>query len=102
MWPGLTTTLILKHFPNLDKMQKGHMKGQQKGVRSTNVRALVTIKVELGTENSPSPTIKKHYDIFVVVYKLLDHRPYGPNQRIPNYITKKLLVHHGGHSSGWE
>jgi hypothetical protein len=26
-WPGLTITLILKHFPNLDKMQKGHMKG---------------------------------------------------------------------------
>ena len=34
-WPSLTTTLILKHFPNLDKLQKGHMKGQQKGVRST-------------------------------------------------------------------
>jgi hypothetical protein len=27
MWPGLTTTLILKHFPNFDKTQKGHMKG---------------------------------------------------------------------------
>ncbi len=32
-WPGLTTTLILKHFPNLDKMQKGHMKRQRKGVQ---------------------------------------------------------------------
>ncbi len=32
-WPSLTRTLILKLFPNLDKMQKGHMKGQQKGVR---------------------------------------------------------------------
>ncbi len=31
-WPSLTTTLILKHFPNLVKMQKGHMKGQRKGV----------------------------------------------------------------------
>jgi hypothetical protein len=27
-WPGLTTTLILKHFPDFDKIQKGHMKGQ--------------------------------------------------------------------------
>ncbi len=26
MWPGLTTTLIAKHFPDLDEMQKGHMK----------------------------------------------------------------------------
>ncbi len=36
------------------------------------VSALVTIKVEPGTANPPSPTIKKHFDIFVVVYKLLD------------------------------
>jgi hypothetical protein len=27
-WPGLMTTLILNHFPNLDKMQKGHITGQ--------------------------------------------------------------------------
>jgi len=34
-WPGLTTTLISKHFPDSEKTQKGHMKGQRKGVRST-------------------------------------------------------------------
>ncbi len=71
-WPGLTTTLIFRHFPNLVQMQKGHMKGQRKGVRSTKVSAPVTIKVELETANPPPPTIKKHYDIFLVVYKLLD------------------------------
>ena len=26
-WPGLTTTLISKHFPDSDETQKGHMKG---------------------------------------------------------------------------
>jgi hypothetical protein len=67
-WPSLTTTFILKHFPDLDKIQKGHMKGQW----LTKVRALATIKIEPGTEKPPPPTIKKHYDIFVVVYKLLD------------------------------
>jgi hypothetical protein len=71
-WPGLTMTLILKHFPDLVKMQKGHMKGQRKGVRSTKVSAPVTIKVEPGTANPPPLTIKKHYEIFVLVYKLLD------------------------------
>jgi hypothetical protein len=71
-WPGLTTTLILKHFPDLDKTQKGHMKGQRKGVQSTKVSALVTIKVEPGTANPPPTTINKHYNIFAVVYKLLD------------------------------
>jgi hypothetical protein len=56
-------------------MQKGHMKGQWKGVQSTKVSALVTIKVELGTANPPPPIIKKHYDIFIMVYKLLDTVP---------------------------
>jgi hypothetical protein len=71
-WPGLTTTLIHKHYPNSDKTQKGHMKGQQKGVQSTKVLTPVMIKVEPGTANPPPPTITKHYDIFVVVHKLLD------------------------------
>ena len=44
-WPGLTTTLIAKHFPDLDKMQKGHMKRQRKGVQSTKVKPPVHIKI---------------------------------------------------------
>ncbi len=48
------------------------MIGQRKGVQLTKVTAPVKIKVELGTANPPLPTIKKHYGIFVVVYKLLD------------------------------
>ncbi len=31
-WPGLMTTLISKHFPDSEETQKGHMKGQRKGV----------------------------------------------------------------------
>jgi hypothetical protein len=46
IWPGLTTNLILKHFPNSDKTWKGHMKGQQKGVQLTKASALVVIEVE--------------------------------------------------------
>ncbi len=34
-WPGLITTLISKHFPVSKETQKGHMKGQRKGVWST-------------------------------------------------------------------
>jgi hypothetical protein len=43
-WPSLTTTLIAKHFPNSEETQKGHMKGQWKGIRSTKVREQVEIK----------------------------------------------------------
>jgi hypothetical protein len=48
------------------------MKGQRKGKRSTKVSALVRVKVEPVTANPPPPTITKHYDIFVMVYKLSD------------------------------
>ncbi len=48
------------------------MKGQWKGVRSMKVSVPVTIKVEPGTANPPPPIIKKHYNIFIVVYGLLD------------------------------
>ena len=44
-WPGLTTTLISKHFPDYDETQKGHMKGQRKGVRSTKVKPAIEIKI---------------------------------------------------------
>jgi hypothetical protein len=48
------------------------MKGQRKGLWLTMVSAPVLIKEELGTANPPQPIIKKHYDIFVMLYKLLD------------------------------
>ncbi len=60
-WPGLTTALLKKHFPNSDEMQKGHMKGQRQGVQSTKHKALEhilareqQIKIKPGTENSPT------------------------------------------------
>jgi hypothetical protein len=73
-WPGLTTTLIAKHFPDLDETQKGHMKGQRKGVRSTRVKPAYEIKIEPGTEDPPPKLIgiKKMDDIFVKIYELVE------------------------------
>ena len=66
-WPGLTTTLIAKHFPDSDETQKGHMKRQRKGVRSTN-----EIKFEPGTGDTPPKLvpIRKLNNIFVKIYEL--------------------------------
>jgi hypothetical protein len=75
-------------FPNSDKMQKGHMKGQQKGVWSTKVSAPVTIKVEPRTDNPPPPTIKKPYDIFVVVYELMDTVHTDQTSTFPNMLQQ--------------
>jgi hypothetical protein len=71
-WPGLTTTLISKHFSASEEMQKGHMKGQRKGIRLTRVKAATTIKIKPGMEDSPPKlvAIKRMNDIFVKIYKL--------------------------------
>jgi hypothetical protein len=78
-WPGLNIAALHKYFPDLDKTQKGHMKGQQQGIRSTKQKALdhlveseklVKLKVEPGTEEvSPA---KRHNDIFVRVKDLAE------------------------------
>ncbi len=68
-----------KYFPDSDKTQKGHMKGQRQGIRSAKQKALdhlvdlekiVKIKVEPGTE-VPSPA-KRFNDIFVCVEDLAE------------------------------
>jgi hypothetical protein len=73
-WPGLTTTLIAKHFPDSDETQKGHMRGQRKGVRSTRVKPAYEIKIKPGTEDPPPKLvgIKKMDDIFVKIYELAE------------------------------
>jgi hypothetical protein len=74
MWPGLTTTLISKHFPNSNETQRGHMKGQRKRVRSTKVNPAIEIKTEPGYEDAPQKliAIRKLNDIFVKIYKLAE------------------------------
>jgi len=73
-WPGLTTTLISKHVPDSDETQKGHMKGQRKGVRSTKVKQASAIKIKSGTEDSPPKlvAIRKLNDIYVKIYELAE------------------------------
>jgi hypothetical protein len=41
-WPTITPSTVQRHFPESDKTQKGHMKKQHQGVRSTRVLAETT------------------------------------------------------------
>jgi hypothetical protein len=75
-WPGVTAALLNKYFPNSDEMQKGHMKGQRQGVRSTKHKALEhilareqQIQIKPGIENSPTQ-IKRHDNIFIQIVDL--------------------------------
>jgi hypothetical protein len=76
-WPGLTIAALHKYFPDSDKTQKGHMKGQQQGICSTKQKSLdhlvesenlVKIKVEPGTEEVLPA--KHHNDIFICINDL--------------------------------
>lgn len=54
-WPNLTPSIVRRHFPESDETQKGHMKRQRQGVRSTRVR-------EEAEPNLPAiPKAKKVY-----------------------------------------
>jgi hypothetical protein len=55
-WPILTPSTVRRHFPESDETQKGHMKRQRQGVRSTRVR----------DETEPNvPAIPKARDVYV-------------------------------------
>ena len=50
-WPGLTSKVIQRHFPELDETQKGHMKQQRQNVRS--------MRIKIKNENQTQPTPEK-------------------------------------------
>jgi hypothetical protein len=94
-WPGLTTTLIAKHFPNLEETQNGHMKGQRKGIQSTKVREQVEIKIEPGTEVLPQQPMKKQHNIFCRDLQTHQGDPHQPNGCVPCHITTQIPIHNG-------
>ena len=68
IWLGLTAKSVRKHFPELDKSQKGHMKRQQQGVHL--IRTLLTPTMEDDkqvaptSKTSPAPKPKKMQDLY--------------------------------------
>ena len=79
-WPKLTVTLINHYFPDLDKMIKGHLKGQRQGIRSTKQLALDKIiekeEVRIKVEGKGSPfhqiPITKTHEVFFRIDDLTD------------------------------
>jgi len=70
-WPGITSAAIQKHFPESDEMQKGHMKWQRQGVRSTKVLESIPEEVNraTGAKDSPTPPkLKKMKDVYIKIH----------------------------------
>ena len=58
-WPTLTPTTVNRHFPQSDETQKGHMKRQRQGVRSTRVQEETEVN-EPATPKTKEVYIKVH------------------------------------------
>jgi hypothetical protein len=74
-WPGLNVTAINKHFPESVETQKGHMKHQRQGVRSTKIPKLqadITMEEQIELEKEMKARRQKHRDIFIQVYEEKD------------------------------
>ncbi|KAL7475659.1 hypothetical protein ACHAW6_001573 [Cyclotella cf. meneghiniana] len=59
-FPGLTSANVMKHFPESDETQKGHMKQIQQGLRSTKPKPTPP-------PFTPMPGLK-HRDVYIRVY----------------------------------
>ncbi len=71
-WPGLTATAARKHFPESNEAEKGHMKHQRQGVRSTRTLQTITEddKTHITPSSGESPTSKpkKMQDMYIEIY----------------------------------
>jgi hypothetical protein len=93
-WPGLTTNMINRHFPDSTETAKEHLKGQRQGIRSIKQKApdkfvkLATTIVKLEQDNSPPAPIARHCNIFICIEDLPETihtnqtggSPYTPQQ----------------------
>jgi hypothetical protein len=64
-WPGLTAAAVQKHFSDSDETQKGHMKKQRQGVRSTKLK---DDKTSQENNNHTDQTPKKMRDVYIKIH----------------------------------
>jgi hypothetical protein len=60
-WPTITPATVQRHFPESNETQKGHMKKQRQGIRSTSVLAETT-------DVTCIPALPKMKDIYIKIY----------------------------------
>ena len=95
-WPKLTVTLINCYFPELDKMIKGHLKGQRQGIRSTKQVELEKIikhkeaRIKIEGEGSPfyQIPITKTHKAFFRIDDLTKSIHTSKLKRSPSHLSK--------------
>jgi len=78
-WPSLTVANVSKHHPESDETQKGHMKRQRQGIRSTRIET--TMQNEQNNANVPKP--KKMRDILTKIHNAAETMHTDQTGRFP-------------------
>ena len=73
-WPTITPATVRSHFPESDETQKGHMKRQHQGVRSTRVQEETELNL---------PAIQKAKDVYLKVYNATETMHSDQTGRFP-------------------
>ena len=65
-WPSLSIKAVNNHFPEYEETQKGHMKGQRQGVKSTKTGGKEANQKDSETPQTP---MQKKNDVY---YNIID------------------------------
>jgi hypothetical protein len=106
-WPGLTIMALHKYFPDSDEMQKGHMKGQGQGIRSTKQKTLdhlveseKLVKIKVEPRHGGGLTSKMPQQHIRPRQGLGQEHPLQPNRRVSLHLAARQLLRHDRDPSG--
>jgi hypothetical protein len=91
-WPLINITNIARYFPKSEKMQKGHMCGQQQGVSSTKKKPL-----DILPDTPVLPPHERKRDIFICTYELkktMYSNQMGHFPQVSSLVNKYIMVIH--------
>ena len=95
-WPLVNVNNVSKYFPESKETQKGHMKSQHQGVRSTNTQQ--------STRSVPVPIAKKK-DIFISLYNPCDTIYTDQTGKFPHASSRgyhyQMIIHEINGNSTW-
>jgi hypothetical protein len=99
-WPLINITNVARYFPKSEETQKGHMRGQRQGIRSTKKKPL-----DVFPDTPPIPPHESKRDIFICIYELkktMYSNRTGRFSQVSSLGNKYIMVIHNVDSnSSW-
>ena len=111
-WPLLTIRNVNKFFLKSEETQKGHMRNQRQGVRSTKKKAEISpltgssdSAAQIPKEDKEAPAIEEKKDIFIATYKPREMVFTNQTRKFPHASSRgnnyQMVVHEIEGDSTW-